>query len=477
MASCTRNARFELRRNTSSNWTTVDPKLLAGEPGVELDTGQMKVGDGIRTWSLLPYVGTAGGAGATGPLIFTASQQAGKDLRTLTGYYENSITKTVRDSYFSGAAGAQRLVLVLASFNPTVTATGTPNSVIFWDYAATGFTVTVTNPTDFPTEYISSVSSISTQSGNVSALSDFTRGTQTPVAGGGINWTQQFSTNANAVIRPLSTDINGGSASAKVYFNYINGSSPQTVYTTTSTWTITWMSPSSRIGFNQPAAKTFLDFYSSITYFISQAGMFDTNNISHSIVPTRGTIDTGTSVFTFTDAIIKDNMATSRDLTLTTTFARPANVTGTSYNVIYGPSIGTVNVNFTYPSFLMFTPTFANVPQRSDIVSGNSFSGNVTLLGDKQNTFGPLAITSPSAEPISLWFAIASTVSPQPKTFKAGPETANLARIDYYSTASPPVPPTVSLQPDTPLPGYTPVTYNLYGITLNPGVTYVQILL
>lgn len=67
MASCTRNARFELRRNTSSNWTTVNPKLLAGEPGVELDTGQMKVGDGIRQWNDLPYVGTGEGSGFTGP--------------------------------------------------------------------------------------------------------------------------------------------------------------------------------------------------------------------------------------------------------------------------------------------------------------------------------------------------------------------------------------------------------------------------
>ena len=68
MASCTRNARFELRRNTSSNWTTINPKLLAGEPGVELDTGQMKVGDGIRAWNDLPYVGTSGElTGPTGP--------------------------------------------------------------------------------------------------------------------------------------------------------------------------------------------------------------------------------------------------------------------------------------------------------------------------------------------------------------------------------------------------------------------------
>jgi len=66
MSSCTRNVRFELRRNTSFGW---DPNflLLAGEPGVETDTGQMKVGDGVTPWSLLPYVGSGSGGGVTGP--------------------------------------------------------------------------------------------------------------------------------------------------------------------------------------------------------------------------------------------------------------------------------------------------------------------------------------------------------------------------------------------------------------------------
>ena len=69
MASCTRNARFELRRNSSSNWTNVNPKLLSGEPGVEIESGQMKIGDGVRNWNSLPYVGISamGPTGETGP--------------------------------------------------------------------------------------------------------------------------------------------------------------------------------------------------------------------------------------------------------------------------------------------------------------------------------------------------------------------------------------------------------------------------
>jgi hypothetical protein len=67
MSSCVRSVRFELRRNTKNGW---DPNfvLLAGEPGTETDTGQMKVGNGVTPWSLLPYVGNGqGGGGGTGP--------------------------------------------------------------------------------------------------------------------------------------------------------------------------------------------------------------------------------------------------------------------------------------------------------------------------------------------------------------------------------------------------------------------------
>ena len=48
--------KFQLRRDTSSNWTSANPILYAGEPGIETNTGQMKVGDGVKTWNQLPYV-------------------------------------------------------------------------------------------------------------------------------------------------------------------------------------------------------------------------------------------------------------------------------------------------------------------------------------------------------------------------------------------------------------------------------------
>lgn len=43
------------RRGTASQWTTQNPILKAGEPGVETDTGKIKFGDGVTVWSGLTY--------------------------------------------------------------------------------------------------------------------------------------------------------------------------------------------------------------------------------------------------------------------------------------------------------------------------------------------------------------------------------------------------------------------------------------
>jgi hypothetical protein len=47
--------RIKLRRDTSANWTTLNPILALGEPGVETDTRKMKIGDGSTHWKYLSY--------------------------------------------------------------------------------------------------------------------------------------------------------------------------------------------------------------------------------------------------------------------------------------------------------------------------------------------------------------------------------------------------------------------------------------
>jgi hypothetical protein len=57
---------IRLRRDTAANWTTQNPVLALGEPGVETDTQKIKIGDGRTAWSSLPYTASSGtGAGVT----------------------------------------------------------------------------------------------------------------------------------------------------------------------------------------------------------------------------------------------------------------------------------------------------------------------------------------------------------------------------------------------------------------------------
>ena len=48
--------RIQVRRGTSTDWTSVNPVLAAGELGVETNTRKIKVGDGTTAWSSLAYI-------------------------------------------------------------------------------------------------------------------------------------------------------------------------------------------------------------------------------------------------------------------------------------------------------------------------------------------------------------------------------------------------------------------------------------
>lgn len=48
---------IKLKRGQSASWKQKNIVLMAGEVGVELDTHQIKVGDGKTAWNELPYVG------------------------------------------------------------------------------------------------------------------------------------------------------------------------------------------------------------------------------------------------------------------------------------------------------------------------------------------------------------------------------------------------------------------------------------
>jgi len=48
--------RLKLRRDLSTRWAAVNPVLAEGEPGFELDSGRIKVGDGVTAWNDLGFL-------------------------------------------------------------------------------------------------------------------------------------------------------------------------------------------------------------------------------------------------------------------------------------------------------------------------------------------------------------------------------------------------------------------------------------
>lgn len=54
---------FKLKRGTAARWQELNLVLSAGEPGFELDTYRLKIGDGETAWNDLPYIGVGSGGG------------------------------------------------------------------------------------------------------------------------------------------------------------------------------------------------------------------------------------------------------------------------------------------------------------------------------------------------------------------------------------------------------------------------------
>jgi hypothetical protein len=47
---------IQLRKGTAAAWSSANPVLALGEPGIETDTRKMKFGDGSTAWNSLSYL-------------------------------------------------------------------------------------------------------------------------------------------------------------------------------------------------------------------------------------------------------------------------------------------------------------------------------------------------------------------------------------------------------------------------------------
>ena len=50
---------IQSRRDIAANWTSINPTLADGEIGIETDTVQIKIGDGLTLWDSLSYLSSS----------------------------------------------------------------------------------------------------------------------------------------------------------------------------------------------------------------------------------------------------------------------------------------------------------------------------------------------------------------------------------------------------------------------------------
>jgi hypothetical protein len=411
-------------------------------------------------------------AGVGSPFVFDQNTSNGTTTETLTGYKVTTDGNTTVEGIRSTAITGNQLVITLATFTPTLSAAGAPSANLNWDEAATGFTVNAINPNDYTSKWISSVDAITAGTNITTTLGSYTAGAKSATPAGGIDWYQTFSTNGSASIKSASTNATGGSASGTLSFKYADSTGEHSYTDATAGFTVNWATPTHSISLSGLSGKTFLDLYTSASYTPSITGIANAGNKTYTITGTNGSVSSssGAGTLTFATAINKTNASsTTTKVSLSTVISRPAGVANTTYTANLS-SVDSASINttasFTYPSFWLWTSGSGTVPDNAACVTGNGFDSNVTVLGDQVHAFAG-TVTNSAGSPKAFWFAVRASAT-QPTTFKTGSGPSLL--VDVAHTTS-----SVGLHPDNAPAGYANETYNLYGIVLQAGNTYVSI--
>jgi hypothetical protein len=87
--------KFRIRRDTATNWTSENPILTLGEPGLETDTRKVKYGDGATPWNSLQYA-------AAGAIAWTDITGKPANLTAIAGL----TTAADKLTYWTGSGSA-----------------------------------------------------------------------------------------------------------------------------------------------------------------------------------------------------------------------------------------------------------------------------------------------------------------------------------------------------------------------------------
>lgn len=72
---------IKFKRGLAATWIKLNLVLEPGEPGFEIDTGKLKIGNGTDPWLDLPYIGEGGGnEGPTESIAYVVNAQTHFDF-------------------------------------------------------------------------------------------------------------------------------------------------------------------------------------------------------------------------------------------------------------------------------------------------------------------------------------------------------------------------------------------------------------
>ena len=100
---------IQVRRGSKSEWNNIDPVLANGELGFEVDSGRLKIGNGVESWTELDYIGssenlirvknTAGSALQKGQAVYFNGYDSENNVPTVGLYISNN---TISEKLFAG---------------------------------------------------------------------------------------------------------------------------------------------------------------------------------------------------------------------------------------------------------------------------------------------------------------------------------------------------------------------------------------
>lgn len=401
---------------------------------------------------------------AGGAAITWKVSGADQEIRTAKQYIDSDAQAyDIRSMAFvNDSSGFPKLQIGFALFTPILSATG---QSLNWDESATSFTAIVDNPFDVTSRFIDSVKEIAQLTGYVdNTISRYGDSAKTATPAGGVDFSQKFNTNRDsAEILSTTNNLVGGSASASLRFTAF----PDSATTFDSaTFTTNWSNASSSISMSNLSGKSFLETYTNTSYSISKNNVKTPANHVATVTPTGGTVSnaSGNGTFTFATPIHHSNSG-GRTLACEVAFVREPGISSVGgYTFIDSSSDTSLSASFKYYSFWILTNSTASPPTNADIVTGSSYLAN--QLGNQARVFGQ-TVNNPNSGPRGFWFGVRSSAT-QPSTFQTGSGPGLL--VDASVTTG-----NVSLQPTSPPAGFVAEGFNLYGITVQPGNTYVSI--